>query len=235
MRRVTLTVRGGPMEGARREVQLGRLVLGRNPGADGYLLTGDVQVSRRHGELVEERGRVVYRNLSPNGSRVDGEPESGDRVLAPGAVLELGAHRVEVRFEPSPADRQTAAAAGGLWSSGPLARPAVRIALAAYFVALAGLVTAATLGGGRDLSTLWNEARESYRTEYRSGELEAEERAARLDEADRLFHRLLALERSERWDEARAVCRRLMAIDGDAASPLYRFAARRLGTLAGER
>lgn len=235
MRRVQLIVRSGPMEGARTESSLGRLVLGRSPGAEGFLLTGDHQVSRRHGELALEDGRVVYDNLSENGSRLDGRPVEGSTPVEPGGVLEIGSHRVEVRFELTESELRDREEGRPLWRIGPLARPSVRVGLVVYLVLLAGLVLVATGSGAGDLSSLWEEARRSYRADYRPETVGEEVLAERLEEAERLVGRLRALERGERWDEARLVCRQLMAIDRDPASPVYRFAAKRLGTLSEER
>lgn len=234
MRRVSLIIRNGPMEGTRRDLALGQTVIGRSPGPHGLLLSGDPSVSRLHGELLAEEDRVVFRNLSPHGSQVDGRPVDGSTTLEPGAVLGLGGYRVEVRFERSEAERRAAADTAGLWRSGPLARPAVRAALVVYLVALVALVTAAVHGSGADLDRAWERARSAYLESYAT-ELPAAVRGDRLATAERLVGRLRALERSERWEEARNVCRRLMAIDGDPSSPIFRFAARRLGDLAGER
>jgi hypothetical protein len=235
MRRVTLIVRSGPMEGARVDSSLGRLTLGRSPGPHGFVLTGDEQVSRHHGELALENDRVTYRNLSPNGSQLDGQPVEDAVTVTPGGLLEIGSHRIELRFDPTATQVRDPEHDGPLWRTGLLARPGVRAGLVVYLALLASLVLLATGSGADDVGALWEEARSSYLTEYHPEELGEEDRAERLEEAERLVDLLVTLERRERWDEARLVCRRLMAIDRDPASPVYRFAAKRLGALSEER
>lgn len=235
MKNVVLMVRKGPTAGSRIELELGRVELGRDPGPDGVLLPGDSQVSRLHGELREDQGRIVYRNLSPNGTLVDRAIVREERELAPGAEIRLGIdYLIEVQFRPRerPAKAALQGESGALWRTGPLARPAVRVILAVYLIALIALAVFLSLGGQPTVLDQFAPARREYLVSYRPAGIDPEARRARLARADRLVTDLFALERAESWEDARLACRELMAIDGDPRSPVYRFAARYLGALA---
>ena len=238
MKNVILLVRKGPTAGNRIELELGRVELGRDPGPDGVLLPGDSQVSRLHGELREDQGRIVYRNLSPNGTLVDRAIVREERELTPGAEIRLGSdYLIEVQFRPRerPAKAAPQGEPGALWRSGPLARPAVRAVLAIYLIALVALVVFLSLHGEPTVLDQFATTRREYLASYRPAGIDPEAKKARLARADRLVTDLFALERTESWEGARLACRELMAVDGDPHSPIYRFAARHLGALAGRR
>jgi class 3 adenylate cyclase len=66
----------------------------------GVLLT-DPQISRRHLALHAASGNVYVTDLgSTNGTRVDGDPIAGARVLAPGQVVQLGATTIVLVRDP---------------------------------------------------------------------------------------------------------------------------------------
>jgi pSer/pThr/pTyr-binding forkhead associated (FHA) protein len=235
VKNVILLVRKGPIAGSRIELDLGRVAIGREPGPDGVLLPGDAQVSRLHGELRLDEGKVFYRNLSPNGSLLDRAIVQGEKELTPGAELQLGTtYLIEVQFRPRerPAKTELRAASGALWQSGPLARPAVRAGLAVYLLALIVLGVFLSLRGETTVVDEFAPAHREYLARYHPAGVDAEERKLRLARADRLVADLFALERAEAWEGARTACRQLMAIDGDPGSPIYRFGARHLGALA---
>jgi Inner membrane component of T3SS, cytoplasmic domain len=238
VKNVVLLVRKGPTAGSRIELELGRIEIGRDPGPDGVLLPGDSQVSRLHGELREDQGRIVYRNLSPNGTLVDRAIVREERELSPGAEIRLGNdYLIEVQFRPRerPAKAAPQGESGALWRSGPLARPAVRVILVVYLVALVALAVILSLRGQPTILDQFAAVRQQYLASYRPAGIDPEVRKARLARADRLVADLFALERAESWEGARLACRELMAVDGDPRSPVYRFAARHLGALAGRR
>lgn len=238
MRKVVLLVRRGPLQGHRIELELGRAAIGREPGPGGVLLSGDSLLSRLHGELREEGDRILYRNLSTNGSLVDGRVAEGDMALKPGSELRLGNEyllEVQYRSAPRPAGPEKQVGDAPLWKSGPLAKPAVRAVLAVYLLFICGIAVFLAIRGEPTLADELKPVREKYLASYRPPGLSAEERQARLAQADRLVDELLASERAEAWERARALCRDMMAVDRDPASPLYRFAARRLGALADKR
>jgi class 3 adenylate cyclase len=66
----------------------------------GVLLT-DPQISRRHLALHEASGVVYVTDLgSTTGTRVDGDPIAGARLLAPGQVVQLGATTIVLLRDP---------------------------------------------------------------------------------------------------------------------------------------
>jgi class 3 adenylate cyclase len=66
----------------------------------GVLLT-DPQISRRHLALHAASGVVYVTDLgSTNGTRVDGDPIAGARLLAPGQVVQLGATTIVLLPDP---------------------------------------------------------------------------------------------------------------------------------------
>ena len=239
--RVTLEFKKGPKAGEQRRVDLralsgNKLLLGREPGPGGMILDGDVTVSRLHGELLEEQGQVVFVNHSANGTKVGDGFLMGSKALRPGEVLVLGSHEIEVLYLPSAASRQPAnAAQGGVWQRGALARPPVRLLLAAYLLGLLSLTVFLGARGGSSSESHYREARGEYAERYlRVQGYSQAERAERLSRADRLTSELEAHIRAERWTLARDSCRELMALDKDTRSPIYRFAVRRLGDLASQ-
>ena len=246
MLNVVLDMRGGPMAGARRTYDLAapgsvgesareRLILGRDPGPGGCLLDGDASVSRKHGALLLDGPWLVFENLSSNGTVLARRVVMGRERLEPGAVLRIGRHEIEVSYE-LPAELTAELRAGAsqsLLSSGPLANPLVRGAVAVYLFALVALALLLA-GGGDGPSRSFTDARRAYEVGYLPDQVELEEarRRSRLDTVDRLRLELEAQLRSEQWTAARDTCRRLMEVDGDPRSPIYRFAALRLAELA---
>lgn len=234
---VVLVFRQGPLAGRRMEFELGQIAIGRDPGQGGVTLPGDDTVSRHHGDLLEQAGRVVYRNLSPNGTLVGRRIVQESEVLEPGTRIHLGSqHLVEVQFRPRPATAAaTAERAAGLLRSGPLARPAVRVVLAAYLAGMVALGVFFTARGDTTLADQFAPVRRQYAETYHPANVPPGVLKARLARAERLVDEIDALQRSENWPAARAGYRELMALDGDPASPFYRFAARQLGEIARRR
>lgn len=238
MRDVIVMVRKGPQGKGRYPCRLGRIVLGREPGSDGLILSGDPSVSRRHGELLTRGQSVLYRNLSPNGSLVDGTVVQDTAPLGPGSKIQLGNRYVlEVHFEATPREETRGTGDSGevWWRRGPLAQPLVRVLLVAYLVGLGGVATFFGLRSEPDVLAEFGATRQVYANDYLVRTLPPEHREERLERAERLLLKLQALERMEDWDEARLACRALMALDGDPDSPVFRFAADRHADLAGRR
>ena len=238
---VTLRLQGGPMAGQHKEIDLlhGKVLLGRDPGPGGFLLDGDVTVSRRHGELHLDHSQIVFTNLSANGTDLDGTLCMGRQPLTPGAVLKLGRHEIEVHYDSPSAKHRPAAATssespGSLWNTGPLAKPAVRAVLVVYLLGLLALAFYLATSEGNSTSAAWRQTRTEYAGHYLKT-LPQEAGAERLRRADQLVGELEAHLKTQRFDLARHLCHELMALDADPHSPLYRFAARRLGDLAGRR
>jgi hypothetical protein len=237
MKEVGVSVMEGPLSGQRQALRLGKVVLGREPGPDGFKLVGDLGVSREHGELRVEGQRVLYRNLSANHTAVDGVEVQGEIELRPGSALRIGQHLVKVDFRPAlgSVDHPPDSVQAGILKRGVLARPAVRTLVVVYLLIIVGF--AFYLGSVREPSVAraFRAVSLDYRAHYRppgwplrtvAGEL-----ANRTAEAGRLVGELEGMERAERWSEARMVCRQIMDLDRDPASPLFRFAARETARL----
>lgn len=237
--RVSLVMRKGPMAGQQKDllpesIASGKLAIGREPGPGGLILAGDATVSRRHGDLFQENGQLVFANLSANGTEVDGKIVMGRQSLKPGAMLKLGSHEIEVLYKLPESKRSSSDSGGGsLLQHGPLAKPAVRILLAAYLLAILALAIFLWARGEDSAIRAYQKARETYSDQYLSSpDIPEAESEARLARADQLALELEAHVRGERWLLAEATCRELMTLDNDTGSPLYQFAARRLGELA---
>jgi len=233
LRDVEIRVVNGPMAGHTERIDLGRKVLGREPGADGLLLTGDEHLSRRHAELSERDGEVWLQNLSRNGSVVNGKLVQSEARLRPGTEIRLGdRHRLEVRYRPVRQRPVTGDdVSGGLLSTGPLAKPAVRIALAAYLLGMVFLAVGFSLRDDSDVLSEFAEIHQEYETSYRPEGVSQDALQRRAEQARMLVQQMAAKERAGLDAEARRACRSLMALDSDPSSPIYRYAARSLGRL----
>ncbi len=226
---ITITFREGPLKGSQSRHEIVEpLILGRAPETGGVTLPGDTSVSRKHGELRFENGRVHYRNLSSgNPTLINGKLVTEGRALAPGDRLKIGSeHLFEVTFAGAESEKSK----GGILHEGPFANPLLRIGLGAYLAAMLVAFVYFALSD-TDLNRDWHRAREIYQTSYTPEGLSAEEKASRLDRADLIVSELHAYEATERWAAARIACEELMVLDRDPNSPLFRFAARQRGRL----
>lgn len=81
----------------------GPVAIGRLPESD-ILLDWDDAVSRAHAEVLRFAGawHVVDAGMSRNGTRVNGEPVTGRRILADGDVITVGATDIRVRAATGP-------------------------------------------------------------------------------------------------------------------------------------
>ncbi len=231
MQDVTITFTSGPMRDRKLEFEVGHVAIGRLPGAGGLELKGaDTSVSRTHAELVEVDGNIELRNLSPNGTKVDGKLIIDAVRLKPGAKLVVGnAHAFEItwtsfqsEFEPISGKKDSKAEK----AKGPLSSPVVRAVIGVYLLVI--IVVAIWLGvvaGGDSIAgDDWPSLETAYQAYVPSG-LSAEERDLRRANAKTLVRELRAL-RTQGTDEGRArICRELMRIDRDAQSPLYQYGA----------
>jgi type VI secretion system protein ImpI len=106
--------------GARTQMQLaaegGRCVIGRDPGCDWHLPDRTLGLSARHCELASAAGRLMLRDLSTNGTFVNGASQrvQGETVLNSGDRFSAGPYQVELLFDaalaPPPAPAPAAAA-----------------------------------------------------------------------------------------------------------------------------
>jgi predicted component of type VI protein secretion system len=89
-------------EGVRREVGIGvqqaRFLIGRDPGCDWPIPDRTLALSARHCEIVQQQGRLVLRDLSTNGTFVNGAAQrmAGEHLLRVGDRIGFGPYLVEV-------------------------------------------------------------------------------------------------------------------------------------------
>lgn len=234
MQDVTFTFVSGPTAGVKVEREVGRVVIGRQPGEGGLeLLNATQSVSRVHAEIVEQDGQVLLRNISPNGTRVDGKMILETLLLKPGMTLQIGDDHVfdlswevfdQGKTRPRKQDRQDSK--GG----GPLSSPVVRIVLLVYILGLIGVVIWATDSGeeaqpGAD----WAQLAAEY-ADYRPAGISESEFDRRTERARKLILELSAVRKQNLYYEAEQICRELMSLDRDINSPLYQYGAACLGS-----
>lgn len=72
------------------------VVIGRQPECD--VVLDDANISRRHAEVAPSDGQYAVRDLgSTNGTQVNGQLVTGQRILRDGDIISLGSH--SIRFE----------------------------------------------------------------------------------------------------------------------------------------
>ena len=234
MQDVTITFTDGLLKGRIYDFEVGRVPIGRLPGEGGLELKGaDASVSRLHAELVENRADIELKNLSPNGTLVDGKLVLDSALLRSGALIEIGeSHPFKVHWSSVGATQAIAvpsAAKSGARPSGPLASPVIRAVLGVY---LLGIVAAAvwlgldsSAGAGSDE---WPALSAAYAA-YDDGSTAADVKQARATKAESLVRTLRVLKIRDAQRDMGPICRELMGLDGDPASPLFQYGARCLG------
>jgi len=217
------------------EFEVGRVNIGRLPGAGGLELKGaDTSVSRSHAELVESGGDVELRNLSPNGTSVDGKLVIDSILLKPGAKVSVGnAHVFTVTwtsFETEAERRPGKKASMPDKKKGPLSSPVVQAVLLVYLLGIIGV--AIWLGVMADTGNIaaddWPRLDAAYQ-EYQSNNLTDAERDLRRARAEALVRELRALRTQGVNRGVDSICREMMRIDRDTGSPLYQYGADCLG------
>lgn len=91
---------------------LQRFVIGRDPAAHWTIADRTLAISGRHCEIVDTPAGPALRDLSTNGTFVNGSPQrlSGDHLLRDGDSIELGPFDIQVAGPPMP-ERPSVAAA----------------------------------------------------------------------------------------------------------------------------
>jgi type VI secretion system protein ImpI len=95
---------------------LQRFVIGRDPAAHWTIADRTLAISGRHCEIVDTPAGPALRDLSTNGTFVNGSQQrlSGDHLLRDGDCIELGPFDIQVAGPPMPARPVVAAAPASL-------------------------------------------------------------------------------------------------------------------------
>jgi len=166
--RLKIVVEQGGASGTELPLSGGAVVIGRDPRAD-MVVSGDETVSKRHVEVTVRGDEVLLRNLSPNGTLVNGRPVM-EAPLTAGDSIAIGLHtllRVRPYVAAPPAPAVPAPRAGGIdtdktvaWApprvapsvppagTEPAAEPAAagRLKLPVWLVAYLALMVVAFIG-----------------------------------------------------------------------------------------
>lgn len=244
MMNVKLQFHAGPMRGDRHEVNLGTLVVGREPQIEGgetsFKLAGATQaISRSHFKLIYRLGCVYLQNLSANGTKIEGKVVFEEQELAPGTVVEPE-EGTRITLSWTPLRRvgaytdttKEAETSTSVLNSGPLASPLVRIILAVYLLAIVGLAVWLSQGNSKTAYNAEEIATLIARYEvWANNNYDEKVVAAKLDVIDKRTATLQVLLSQGDRRAARVICRELMAVDGSIKSPLYQYAATCLSKL----
>jgi predicted component of type VI protein secretion system len=111
-----LVMKTGPAPGKIYPLQNTEIAIGREAGSDVYV--NDVEVSRQHAHLISQFGDYILEDLdSTNGTFVNGQRITGQRILKPGDTLFLGENISfsfeEIAFDPNAAQVNLAEQAVG--------------------------------------------------------------------------------------------------------------------------
>lgn len=238
MQDVTVTFVAGPLQGHKYEFEVGRVVIGRLPGSGGLELTGaDSSVSRAHAELMEQDGDVELRNLSPNGTRVDGKLIIDKVTIQSGARIEIGPnHPFEIEWasyqQHFATDLDKTLVSRPVAKQGPLSSPIVRSVIGVYLAAIAGVAIWLGLSSADETIAAddWPALEAAY-VAFDAGELSDAERQSRLAQAELLIRELRALRTRGGNREIESICREIMRIDRKTESPLFQYGAQCLASL----
>lgn len=229
MKDVTVQFTAGPLSGKSIEVEVGEVVIGRQPGHGGIELVGaDTSVSRSHAELVEIDGNVVVRNKSPNGTMVNDKLVLDQSTLESGAKISIGdqfefeltwwSAQVETIVTRKPRENEET-------KKSPLSSPVVRAVLVVYLGGI--LAVGIWFGVFADSGAVgddWPGLLESYQA-FQDDRIKADEWLQRQSVAANLVRELKAMRTRGETRGQEIICRELMQIDGDPESPLYRYGA----------
>ena len=230
MQDITVRFIDGPLRGQTTVIEVGRIVIGRQPGAGGLELKGaDTSVSRAHAELVEQDGKIVVRNQSPNGTTVNGKLVIDEAPIESGAVVDIGNQFVlELSWTSFGAETivHSEAPADAALKQGPLSSPIVRTVIVVYLVGMAAVGLWFGVFAGDDVvADDWPALIAAYEN-YQTEDVPQDVWAARAAQAERLVRELRELKKQGRRPEIERICRELTHIDRDADSPLYKYGLR---------
>ncbi|HXT27733.1 MAG TPA: FHA domain-containing protein [Vicinamibacterales bacterium] len=236
--RFSFVVDKGPSLGSQLLLTAGSFAVGRNPGND-LVLTGDDFVSGTHAELKVTPKQVRLRNLSQNGTLVNGQPVI-ESELAPGDVVSIGMRHLlvlrpyERPARPAAAPRPRAVSEP---SDGPMpdaAQPVkgfrLPIWLTLYLVLMAGLFVFFAFIKFTSQGTPGLKEVQAMEQQY------AAEHKLTPDETVRVLHLLETASVHDRSGDAASASEAYREVLGarrplQPESPAYRFAAARLAAL----
>ena len=231
MQDIEITFTGGPLKGRSAELEVGKVLIGRQPGAGGVELKGaDTSVSRRHALLVDDGGDITVRNKSPNGTVVNGKLVLDQVVIKSGATIQIDVFEFQLEWKTFGADtviKKPKTSSPDVLKKSALSSPILRAVLAVYLggILLVGLWVALIPDDGL-ADDDWPTLVAAYQ-EYQGEEVSAEAWQAREMRAQQLVRELRALRtRDPEGGNTERICRELMSIDGDVDSPLYRYGVR---------
>jgi len=232
----------GPMAGESKRFDLGAVALGREPIAESgqVVLTlrgADASVSRNHVVIVDNHGQVLLRNLSGNGTTVDGKLVLEEQLLKPGSIIRVGnSHEFTTDWQLV-GTAQTLANQDAkkdntpkVASQGMLGSPIVRALLAVYLLGIVAVAVWMSLRGefATEIRDEWPTLSAAYE-DYQPDGLTAPEKLRRTAIAESIIIRLRVHKSNERNASVQRLCRELMRLDADIQSPLYRYGAQCLG------
>lgn len=233
-----LIVEKGPSAGERVVLARGSVTIGADGGAD-LVLAGDEFVSSPHATIVVSDGGAVLRNVSANGTLVNGRPVS-ETPLAAGDRISIGLlYLLTVRATPAaPPPGSSAVSAAGSTTAQQAGTPAAKAAggfrlpvwLMAY-LALMGIlfiffsIVSLRRGDAPDLKAI-----QTAETAYASGRKLP---AAETERVLRLLETAVVHERRGDMRSAYEVYREVLGarLPVMPQSPAYRYAAGRMAAL----
>ncbi|MDB4261614.1 FHA domain-containing protein [bacterium] len=235
MQDVTITFIAGPMKGSDAEFEVGKLLIGRQPGPGGLELRhADQSVSRVHAQLTESEGKITLLNRSPNGTMVAEKLVLDTAALRPGSKVQVGdSHVFEVNwasFTATSQDKGKGEKTQSAVSSGPLASPLVRAVIGVYMAAMIGVVvwlsSSASVG---PIIDDWPRLEREYAA-YEPVGVPPAVLAQRSMQAQQLVREMRVLRMQRLRGDVKKICREIMSLDEDIESPLFKYGAKCLGS-----
>jgi len=233
---IAITFQTGPQKGITQEVNIGTLVVGREPVAEGdqqaLVLPGaGASVSRTHFEISYALGEVKLRGISANGTKAKDKSIAEECVLSPGAIVSPS-DEVSLKLDWTPVvaratEQQKKKEPTNLAKSGPLASPVIRAVIGVYLLGIVGV--AVWLGGSSGSTGFDSGASKRLLDSYRRWGTEIYSPAtleANLESVEYEMDRLRVALATGNRKAAKQICLSLRALDEDRTSPVYAYAAK---------
>jgi S1-C subfamily serine protease len=182
--RVELRITSGSRAGERMEFDKAVVTIGRDPASDlSFHPELDASVSARHAELRLAGSAATIRDVgSTNGTFLNGERTRGERALADGDVIRLGADGPRVEYRGVAGAGAAAGAAGGAGAARPDAAVSAARAIVRFRNVVVGLGVLFVVGwsAARWFSQRDSEARAGLAAALRASRAETDSLRARL-------------------------------------------------------